>query len=180
MELNAISQLRRTAVRTQEKKTDVPASASSDTRPRTDSIALTEQAVAVLKDQSRRLTDLLRQEPEDPPELWGLAETGEEPGSDMLDALGEKLKAMLRCQKIAARIMRGDKVPPQDERYLMENDPNGYKMAMAMRTPKKKPKEWDSVLEDEEQKTEGDGGGEETSQVSEAASGGDAPASGEE
>lgn len=61
------------------------------------------------------------------------------------------MKTMQRCQKIAARIMRGDKVPPEDERYLMMNDPDGYKLAVAMRTPKRNPKKWKSVLEEEEQ-----------------------------
>ena len=36
------------------------------------------------------------------------------------------------CQ-IAASIMRGDRVPPEDMAYLMNNDPEGYKLAMAMR-----------------------------------------------
>ena len=43
-----------------------------------------------------------------------------------LDALSEQLKVQQRCLKIAMRIMQGKKVPPEDERYLMENDPDGY------------------------------------------------------
>lgn len=186
MELNAINHLRHTAVRTLDMKTDVPAANGSvSSKPKTDSIALTEQSVAVLKEQSQRLMALLRQdrEPESPPALQEMLEPSGEAESDMLDAMGEKLKVMIRCQKIAARIMRGDKVPPQDEQYLMQNDPDGYKMALAMRRPKRKPKEWDSVLEDEEKKTEENGSGEDTtSQTAEGASGsgGDAPADGGE
>lgn len=71
-------------------------------------------------------------------------------GQGELDALSESLKKMERCRKIASRIMRGDKVPPQDEMYLMDNDPDGYKLALACRTPKEKPKEWESVLEEED------------------------------
>ena len=66
-------------------------------------------------------------------------------GSSELDALAKSMKVMEQCRKIASRIMKGDKVPPQDERFLMEADPDGYKLA------KEKPKEWDSVLEDEEE-----------------------------
>lgn len=70
-----------------------------------------------------------------------------------LDALNESLKKMERCQKIASRIMRGDKVPPQDEMYLLDNDPDGYKLALACRQPKEKPKEWESVLEEEDRES---------------------------
>ncbi|MCI8971272.1 MAG: hypothetical protein HFF99_07380 [Oscillibacter sp.] len=84
-------------------------------------------------------------------------------------ALSESLKVMDRCQKIASRIMKGDKVPPQDEQYLMENDPDGYKLALVCRTPKEKPKEWESVLEDEER--EGAESGKEASEGAESAEG---------
>lgn len=81
-------------------------------------------------------------------------------GNGELDALNESLKKMERCQKIASRIMRGDKVPPQDEMYLMDNDPDGYKLALVCRKPKEKPKEWESVLRDEEENASSDSGGE--------------------
>ena len=77
-------------------------------------------------------------------------------GGGELDALNESLKKMERCRKIASRIMRGDKVPPQDEMYLLDNDPDGYKLAIACRKPKEKPKEWESVLEEEESKAGGE------------------------
>lgn len=70
-------------------------------------------------------------------------------GSSDLDVLSKSLKVMEKCQKIAARIMRGDKVPPQDEMFLMEADPDGYKLALVCREPKEKPKEWESVLDEE-------------------------------
>jgi len=70
--------------------------------------------------------------------------------SSELEALSKSLKVMEKCRKIASRIMRGDKVPPQDEMYLLEQDPDGYKLALACRKPKKKPKEWKSVLDEED------------------------------
>lgn len=81
-------------------------------------------------------------------------------GGGELDMLEKSLKVMDKCRKIASRIMRGDKVPPQDERYLMECDPDGYKLALACRKPKEKPKEWESVLDEEDcGSSEGSGSG---------------------
>lgn len=82
-----------------------------------------------------------------------------------LDSMEDKLDMMNKCQKIAAAIMRGDRVPPEDLRYLMEHDKEGYKLAMALRQEKKDPKKVESVL-DEEDKNGG---------RTEEASGGEAP-----
>ena len=81
---------------------------------------------------------------------------------DKLDALSEQIKVQQKCMKIAMRIMQGKKVPPQDERYLMEHDPKGYKLAMALRKPPKKDeKECKSVLDDEDKQSgEASGSGE--------------------
>ncbi len=90
-----------------------------------------------------------------------------------LDALEKMLRAQDLCMKIAARIMRGDKVPPEDEKFLMENDPNGYKLAMACRKPKKHPKEWKSLLKDEDRQSKSettDGSGESVSDTETTAS----------
>lgn len=150
---------------------------------KTDSVSLTKQAVETLKEQTERLKNLLEQSAETapplavPPAPW--EDTGEaEAAKNEAEAMEEQLKAMQRCMEIARRIMRGDKVPPEDMKYLMENDPEGFKLALAMRTPKKNPKEWESVLKDDK-KSEGanEGGGEEAAPAescgaSEGASGG--------
>jgi len=113
---------------------------------RTDSLTLTRQAVEQMAEQSQRLQDLLA--PKKTEDAFPLLRCLDGEKSEN-DALSEGIKTMERCRKIAARIMRGDKVPPKDAQYLMENDPEGYKLAMALRKPKKKPKEWESVLKDE-------------------------------
>ena len=87
-----------------------------------------------------------------------------------LEMLSKSLKVMERCRKIASRIMKGDKVPPQDEQYLMECDPDGYKLALACRVPKENPKKWESVLEDEEQENGSAGEAESGGETSEAES----------
>ena len=143
-----------------------------------DSISVTNQAIETLREQSERLKNLLEQTAETakpltiPPAPWEASEEAEAAKSQ-LDAMEEGLKAMRRCMEIARRIMRGDKVPPEDERYLMENDPDGFKLALAMRTPKKKPKEWESVLKDEKKSEQTSEGGEEAAPAEScAASGG--------
>ena len=88
------------------------------------------------------------------------------------------MKVQQRCMEISRRIMAGKKVPPQDERYLMEHDPEGYKITIALRKPPKKDeKECESVLKDEEE-----GAGETTAETGEAApvESGEAPSGGGE
>lgn len=99
------------------------------------------------------LQDLNRQDMEKQRKL----QEARQKGNSELDCLTKGLKVMDKCRKIASRIMKGDKVPPQDERYLMENDPDGYKLALACRQPKEKPKEWKSVLDEEDQEGGGSG-----------------------
>lgn len=73
--------------------------------------------------------------------------------NDQAEAKAKELKIMSNCQKIAARLMRGDKVDPKDLQYLMEHDDKGYQLAMALRKPKKDPEESKRITEDEEEKT---------------------------
>ena len=51
--------------------------------------------------------------------------------------------------------MAGDKVPPEDEKFLQESDPAGYQLAMAARKVKRDPKEWESALEKEQHQASG-------------------------
>ena len=66
------------------------------------------------------------------------------------EGMAETMKVMLRCLKIAMRIMMGDNVPPQDERYLAENDIELYSRAMQLRIQKVDPEDYDSLLDDDE------------------------------
>lgn len=143
MELTISGQRRRavetvkTAPQAEKKPAGVRAGIS---KPRTDKASWSQAALSFLQEANRQDMEQRRK----------LLEAKQQKNGE-LDALNEALKKMERCQKIASRIMRGDKVPPQDEMYLMDNDPDGYKLALACRKPKEKPKEWDSVLEDEEE-----------------------------
>ncbi|MDE6933736.1 MAG: hypothetical protein K2P37_13725 [Oscillospiraceae bacterium] len=179
MELRVGNRLRTASrlIRPEGKKEDAASAASP--RPQTDRFVLSRQIAEQLEAQNRLLMDLARKE-EKKPFVWDMMDGCEETGNSEADALGEQMKTMERCHKIAARIMRGDKVPPQDERYLMLNDPEGYKLVLAMRAPKRNPKKWESVLEEEGAET-GRSSGEETvsCEGTGEASGGDGGSSGE-
>lgn len=113
---------------------------------RADRMSLSRQALAYLEVQNQKAQEQARLEAE-------RKSGGKSEEEQALDLLNKSLKAMKKCEKIAARIMAGDKVPPEDERYLMKNDLEGYRMAIALRKPKKDPKEWKSVLDDEDRKS---------------------------
>lgn len=108
-------------------------------KARTDKTAWSQAALSFLQEVGRQ--DMERQKE--------LLEAKQRKNGE-LDALTRSLETMEKCRKIASRIMKGDKVPPQDEQFLMEADPDGYKLAIACRVPKERPKEWESVLEEED------------------------------
>ena len=126
---------------------------SGAARPAADRVELSRRWVEEMQEQSARIQALLTnpagREEEDEGGILGYMKTEE----DKLDGLSEGLDIQMKCLKIAMNIMKGKKVPPEDEQYLMENDPEGYKLAMAMRKPPKKDEEeCESVLDDEDKK----------------------------
>lgn len=145
-----------------ERKPDRRAAPSGKPLP-ADQVTLSKQALAYMEEQAKAAMERGQKQTD------GQIGSGE---TSQLDGLGERMKVLSRCQKIAARIMAGDKVPPEDQQYLMENDVEGYKLAMAMRTVKKDPKEWESELEDEEK----EGGSQPVSGVSSSGSSSPEPA----
>ena len=77
-----------------------------------------------------------------------------ESAKEQADAVGDSFKDMSKCLLIAMRITRGDIVPQKDMKFLSEHEPDLFKQAIMLRQPKENPKEWDSILEDEEENTE--------------------------
>lgn len=114
-----------------------------------DRLALSRQVVNYLEERNRQIMEASRKREEE-----------SSPEKRQLDLMEKALKTMDKCQKIFARVSAGDKVPPEDLRYLEKNDPEGYKLALALRTPKKHPKEWKSVLDDEDRERPADETGE--------------------
>ena len=136
------------------KKEDAPAKAQTQSlpkKPAADQLSLSRQALNYLERQSQ-----LRQELEERQARQNSLIEGHlnamETKKRQLDTMDKTLKMMRKCDKIAAAIMRGDRVPPEDLRYLMNHDQNGYKLAMAMRRPKKDPERVESVLDEEDRR----------------------------
>lgn len=74
------------------------------------------------------------------------------------DAMREYGEEMAKCLEIARRISRGDRVPAQDEKKLMDFNMEIYQMAkeMAAMNMEGKHKEWDSLWAEEEEEKEYD------------------------
>lgn len=74
------------------------------------------------------------------------------------DAWKEYGEEMAKCLEIARRLSRGDHVPAQDEKKLMDFNMDIYKMAkeMAAMNMEGKHKEWDSLWGEEEEEKEYD------------------------
>ena len=151
MELSAAGKLRRgaqTGTITGRKAETRDASAGTKTPQRkepVDKLTLSRQAAAFVEEQSRKMWDEVREREQRRQERMNA-----EPSSGELDLLRKGLRVLELCQKIAASIMKGNKVPPEDLKFLMENDPDGYRLAMAMRRENPDPEEEESVLTDED------------------------------
>ena len=150
---------------------DAPAKAQAPKEP-VDKLTLSRQAVAFVEEQSRKMWDEVREREQRRQERMNSAA---KPASGELDLLSNGLRVLELCQKIAASIMKGNNVPPEDLKFLMENDPDGYRLAMAMRRHNPDPEEEESVLTDEDKNggsTGETGGGEAPSVESAAPAGG--------
>ena len=62
----------------------------------------------------------------------------------------EGFEEFIQCLTIASRIMSGDKVPYSDQKFLQEKNPDLFFKASMLRQQKNNPKEYESVLSDEE------------------------------
>ncbi|MCM1175963.1 MAG: hypothetical protein NC341_13055 [Blautia sp.] len=73
------------------------------------------------------------------------------------EAQGEGYADLAKALEIARRILNGDIVPAQDEKFLMEYNSEIYMRVKSMAEQKEDPEEYDSLLEEEEE--DGSGGG---------------------
>ncbi|MDE6261503.1 MAG: hypothetical protein K2M42_11735 [Oscillospiraceae bacterium] len=144
MELRTTREMRRNEqlTRAMAKKadtSDTPAKAQTPQRQEpTDKLSLSRQALAFFEEQNR-----LRQAEEQ-------RRAAQKQSGGELDLLEKALDVQDKCLKIAASIMKGNRVPPEDLEYLMNNDPEGYKLAMALRRENPDPEDEKSVLDDED------------------------------
>lgn len=154
MEVRATSQMRRNEQPDKQlaKKAEVKPAAQAAKTQTPDRCTLSRQALAYLERQNALEQELAeRRARQQSAVSSGMSEV--ESRKKQLDMLEKAMDVMRKCMKIAASIMKGNKVPPEDLKYLMENDPEGYKMALALRRDNPDPEKEKSVLDD------GDGNG---------------------
>ena len=150
MELRTTGELRRNvqADKIMNRKTeaaDTPVSQAPQRKEPVDKLTLSRQAVAYVEEQSRKMWDEVRER-----EQQRRSRMNAEPSNGELDLLSQGLRVLELCQKIAASIMKGNRVPPEDLEFLMKNDPDGYRLAMALRRQNPDPEDEESVLTDED------------------------------
>ena len=145
MELRATREMRRNeqlskAMAKKAETADTPVKTQTPQRQESaDKLTLSRQALAFFEEQNR-----LRQAEEQ------RRTAQKQSGSSELDLLEKALDVQDKCLKIAASIMKGNRVPPEDLEYLMNNDPEGYKLARALRRENPDPEDEKSVLDDED------------------------------
>ena len=130
----------RTAVK-QEAPAGKPASGG---KAQQDRLELSRQAARYLAEQASRMAEQIAQ-------IGRPDEEGQQSGgSSMWDSFQEELDVMDKCNRISSSISSGDRVPPEDLRYLKKHDIHAYLLALATRKPKEDPKDKESVLSEED------------------------------
>lgn len=155
------------------RQTEREKAGTASARPSADRVELSRQWAEAMEEQRAQPQAALLTGGREEKKSGGILDMLDQPSAEEeeLDALSKQLDVQQKCLKIAMNIMRGKKVPPEDERFLMENDPEGYKLAIAMRSmAKEDDEECESVLKDEDKE------GEETSRAEESAPTESAPA----
>lgn len=178
MELRTTQELRRNEqlTKTMARKAEgesAPAK-SAQVQPPKDKLTISRQALSWLEEQNRKMWEEDMEREQRRQDRMNDSLSALDSAKHELDVMEKALKVMRLCQKIAASIMKGDNVPPEDLKYLMDNDPDGYKLAMAMRRPKEDPEDVESVLEKEDGSREDSAqSAEGTAPAPEASSGGE-------
>ena len=169
MEVTMSGRLYTPAGKTSAARTEAQPASGAKAAAREDKLTLSQQAMEMLEKYQEKQKEIKRLQEE--------ARQMKEANKQQAEALEKELKTRMLCWKIAARIMAGDKVPHEDEQFLLNNDPAGYQMAMSLRKIKEDPEEYDTLLEDEE---EGSSEGGASSPEGAASSGEAVPAEGGE
>lgn len=172
MELRATREMRRSeqlskAMAKKAETADAPAKVQGQparNQAPTDRVTLSRQALAYLEQQRQaaweKKQEQLQRKLDESRQLIRDLENSKEQS----EAMAESMKVMMRCLKIAASIMKGDNVPSEDMQYLMEHDPESFRMAVSLRRQKDDPEDVESVLDDEDKDSgsarRADGGGE--------------------
>lgn len=183
MELQSTRELRRNEqiARTAAKKAEAsPPARKAPAQPAADKVTLSRQAVSYLEEQNRRMWQYQQERDQRRQSRLDSELSALDTAKSRLKRMEDELDILNKCQKIAASIMKGNRVPLEDLRYLMEHDQAGYKLAMAMRRHNPDPEDEESVLDEEDRNgaVEGSGGGEAFPGLSVPAPGGGTPDTG--
>ena len=143
MKIRATGRRLGTNVARVETKKAASSTASPAQKARTDRLELSKSAINFLAEQTRQLTESIGQMGQD-------REKESSGQSSMLDSTTKKLDIMDKCTRISGSISAGDRVPPEDLRYLKEHDMTAYLLALVTRKPKEDPEDKDSVLSEED------------------------------
>lgn len=165
MELRSTREMRRNEqlARAQVKQAADGSSAPAEParkQPRADRVSLSRQAVSFLDEQNRRMWQYQQEREQRRQSRLDSELSALDSAKSRLKRMEDELDILSKCQKIAASIMKGNRVPAEDLRYLMEHDQAGYKLAMAMRRHNPDPEDEESVLDEEDRNGAVKGSGE--------------------
>lgn len=121
---------------------------TEDTRPQSDSVTVSAEARRLLREEQEKKSLKEKQEAR-LTQGEGIREQIRQ-AQEQADAQGEAMENHGKCMLIASRIMSGDKVPKEDEQFLIENNAELYMRAITMRVEKEDPREYDRLSEDKE------------------------------
>ncbi len=103
-----------------------------------------QQAQAEKLKTAKQMLDILREQ----------SAQMKEQNEKQAEAMKKAMDKMKKCMRIARNISKGHKVPHQDEKYLLENDPKAYMMAVMMRMMEEEKKKVKSELDEEDARNE--------------------------
>lgn len=126
-----------------EKKAEKAPAKTYAGKARQDRLEISKQAVDALTARVKTMAEKIDQ-------MGQPQEKEQSTGSSWLDHMKKEMDIMDKCARISASISAGDRVPPEDLKYLKEHDMNAYRLAMVTRKPKKDPEDKESVLSDED------------------------------
>ena len=85
-----------------------------------------------------------------PRERKGITPEEIQAAKDTVEGAKKMFETFIKCVRIALKIVAGDNVPPQDDKFLSENEPEMHSNAWKMRSIKSDPEDHESELEEEE------------------------------
>lgn len=85
---------------------------------------------------------------------WSVYQEMLEKSKEAAEKQGEGFGDLAKALEIARRILNGDIVPQQDEKFLMEFNSEIYMRVKSMAKMKEDPKEYDTLMEEEEEDNE--------------------------